>query len=384
MRYVAFLAVVLASAIGLSPGHLRAAERVPAIDLVLCLDTSNSMDGLLDAAKRNLWSVVNDLAKAKPTPELRVALYSYGHNGYAPESGFVRRDLELTNDLDEAYRKLNEIRVSQIPGGQEYVARVAKSALAGLKWSTDRDALKILFVCGNEAVDQDPQVTLESVSQTAKQQGVILNAIFCGPGNAVEATGWRAFAEQSAGKFANIDQNKLDIPAAVKTPFDDEINALGVKINGTYLAYGAMGGGGAANQSVQDSNALRAAPGVLAERSLTKAGALYKNSAWDLIDRVREDKAFDVTKLKPEELPEELRKLKPDERGEYVKKKALEREGIRKQIAELGEKRAKFIAAEREKAPKSAPKSAGDQAFDEAIRSVLKTQAEGKRIKIEK
>jgi len=77
-----------AAALVLAPaaGALRAAEEAkPApkdIDVVICLDVSNSMDGLIASAKVKLWDVVNDLAKIKPTPRLRVGLYSYGNDGY--------------------------------------------------------------------------------------------------------------------------------------------------------------------------------------------------------------------------------------------------------------------------------------------------------------
>ncbi|MCZ6812315.1 MAG: hypothetical protein O7D97_09960, partial [Planctomycetota bacterium] len=42
------------------------------VDLVICLDTSGSMQGLIESAKQKLWGIVNDLALAEPTPELRV------------------------------------------------------------------------------------------------------------------------------------------------------------------------------------------------------------------------------------------------------------------------------------------------------------------------
>ena len=58
------------------------AEKPKAIDLVVCLDVSGSMNGLIDSAKIKLWDVVNELAKVKPTPNLRVALYSYGSPQY--------------------------------------------------------------------------------------------------------------------------------------------------------------------------------------------------------------------------------------------------------------------------------------------------------------
>jgi len=61
------------------------------IDLAICLDTSNSMDGLIESAKQKLWAIVNELAGARPKPILRVALYQYGNTGLTPESGWVQQ-----------------------------------------------------------------------------------------------------------------------------------------------------------------------------------------------------------------------------------------------------------------------------------------------------
>src|SRR5262245_55902717 len=69
------------------PEEKRVAERP--VDVVIALDTSNSMDNLIDAARRKLWDIVNELAKAKPTPKLRVALISYGNTDYSAEKGWV-------------------------------------------------------------------------------------------------------------------------------------------------------------------------------------------------------------------------------------------------------------------------------------------------------
>ena len=43
-------------------------------------------------------------------------------------------------------------------------------------------------------------------------------------------------------------------------------------------------------------------------RAVSKGGALYRNSSWDLVDRLKEDPKFDVKKLKDEELSDELAK----------------------------------------------------------------------------
>jgi hypothetical protein len=370
----------LAFAIALIPASLVAAPpatKSQPVDVMLCLDTSGSMDGLIDSAKRRLWTVVNDLAKVEPTPSLRVALYSYGNNTYDAARGWVRREVDLTTDLDEVYKRINALKTAA-PGSEEYPARVSKYALNELKWADDKDALRILFVCGNEPAGQDKEVSLDSVAQLAKSKGVIVNTIYCGASTHADAAGWSAFATLCGGKYANIDQEKARAEVAIKTPFDEEIEKLGVKINETYVWYGAKGAAGRENQLAQDGNAKRAAGGVAADRSATKATALYRNAECDLIDRMQTDKTFDLKKIKDEELPDELRKLRPDEREPYLKKKAADREEIQKKIARLASQRALFIEESRAKQPKSP----GDRALDEALRGILRDQAKSKGMNV--
>ena len=149
-----------------------------AIDLVLCLDVSSSMNGLIDSAKIKLWDIVNEMARLKPTPNLRVALYSYGHSTYDAAKGWVKKDLDLTTDLDDVYKALNALTIN---GGEEYVVRVTRDALQDQKWTTEAGALKLVFVCGNEPANQDKQVSLDDVAARAKKDGVIINAIYCWP-----------------------------------------------------------------------------------------------------------------------------------------------------------------------------------------------------------
>lgn len=371
----------LAFAVALIPASLLAAPpatKSQSVDVVLCLDTSGSMDGLIDSAKRRLWTVVNDLAKVEPTPSLRVALYSYGNNTYDAARGWVRREVELTTDLDEVYKRINALRTAA-PGSEEYPARVSRYALNELKWSEEKDALRILFVCGNEPVGQDKEVSLDSIAELAKSKGVIVNTIYCGASSHVDAAGWSAFATSCAGKYANIDQDKAKAEVVIKTPFDEEIEKLGTKINETYLWYGAKGGAGRTNQLAQDANAKRTADSAAAERSVAKATGLYRNAECDLIDRMQTDKTFDIKKLKEEELPDELRKLKPDEREAYLQKKATDRAEIQKKVARLASQRALFIEESRAKQPKSP----GDRALDEALRSILRDQAKSKGLKVQ-
>lgn len=343
------------------------------IDVVICLDVSSSMNGLINSAKMKLWDIVNDLAKVKPTPQLRVGLYSYGHSSYDAKAGWVRKEADLTNDLDLIYQKLNALTIN---GGEEYVARVCRDAIEQQKWAEDQNALKVIFVCGNEPASQDKEVTLKNVAEKAVAKGVVINAIFCGSPEHPDARDWKEFAPWAKGQFAAIDQTKGTV--VIQTPMDKELAELSGKLNTTYVAYGKAGKDMAANQLRQDANAAGIAGGAAAApRAMAKAGALYRNDAWDLVDRMNNDKNFDVKKLKDEELPEEMRKMTPAQREQHVKKKAAEREALRKKIGELAAKRQQYINEQTKKNPSQA-----DKAFDAALRGALRRQAADKGIKV--
>jgi hypothetical protein len=342
------------------------------IDVVICLDVSNSMDGLIASAKVKLWDIVNELARAKPTPTLRVGLYSYGNDNYPANIGWIRKDLDLTNDLDALYQKLNALTTQ---GGTEYVTRVCRDAIQQQKWADGKDALKIIFVCGNEPASQDPVVKLAEAATLAKNKGVIINPIYCGGADDADALDWRQFAALCGGRFANINQDGGAV--AIATPQDKELAELSEKLNTTYVMYGKDAPARAANQAAQDANAAKLGASVAAARAGSKASGVYQNEAWDLVDRLKKDPKLDIKKIPENELCEELRKLSADKREAYVKEKATEREALQKKIGDLNMKRQAYIETERKKSGGKA-----DKLFDEAVKGALREQAKTKGIEI--
>jgi hypothetical protein len=358
------------------PAHAQqAAAKV--VQVALCLDTSSSMDGLIDSAKRKLWDVVNDLAKAKPAPDLHVALYSYGNNAYDPKTGWVRQELDLTTDLDRVAEKLSALRATTIRGGDEYVARVCREAVERLRWSDDARTLKVIFVCGNESAEQDPTLKLKAVAESAVRKGILINSIYCGSPLDGDAPAWREFARLGEGRFVAIDQNRAIV--AIATPHDKELAELSGKLNNTYCFAGKDGKALAENQQKQDDNALHLGTATAASRATSKAGGLYRFGGQDLVERLRQDPKFDVKKIAAEELPPELRKMKPEEREKHLRKLAAERATIQKRITELADKRDAYIREEMKKKP-----DAAQRAFDEAVRGTLRDQAKAKGIDIPK
>ncbi|HZN39072.1 MAG TPA: VWA domain-containing protein [Planctomycetota bacterium] len=336
------------------------------VDLAICLDISGSMNGLLNAARQNLWAVVNDLAKLQPAPTLRVALLTYGCSAYDPEKGWVRVETAFTTDLDAVSQKLFALSTN---GGEEYVARVMQAALTELSWSSDPKALKLMFVAGNEPASQDPKVDGPSQSRAAIGQGIVVNTIYCGNPAHEEAAGWRAVATLADGKFAAIEQ---DNGFVVSTPFDTQLAELSAAMNTTYVPYGSQAVVWAQNQVAQDSNAAGLNSAAAATRCQTKASTLYCNSHWDLVDACNEP-TFKLENVKKEDLPEALRKLSTDELRAHVAAQKKKRDEIKQQVEALGKQRDAHVQHELQRAGE-----AGSKLFEQAVLESVRQQAEAR------
>ena len=335
------------------------------IDLAICLDTSNSMDGLIDAARRKIWTIVNDLALAKPEPQLRVALLAYGGHSYPQDAGFVRVAAALTPDLDLISRELFALSAG---GSVEYVGRVVDRATRELQWSPEPGALKLIIVAGNESADQDRLRPYRDVCRSAIARDIMVNAIYCGPETDAIAPGWREIAKLADGQFASIDKDNGTV--AIASPYDAELARLSGEINTTYLYYGEGGRGAWLNQTVQDRNAADLNSDAQASRAQLKSGKLYHNSHWDLVDAIKEEK-FDLAEVNAAHLPEVMRPMTLEQRKQHIDAMRKKRSGIQAQIAKLSESRSKFV----EKAMLEHDET---KALDFAIRKALREQAQSR------
>ena len=334
------------------------------IDLALCLDTSGSMSGLIDSAKEKLWAIVNELGRADPTPSLRVGLLTYGNDGHQPEDGWVRLDVPFTTDLDAISEQLFALTTN---GGTEYVGRVVDYATSQLQWSTSETALKIVVVAGNESADQDKERPFRQICREAEADGFHVNSIYCGNAEDTIAPGWRDVAVLGAGYFATIDKDNGML--AVASPFDADLARLNEALNATYIPFGAAGKAGARNQWAQDSNSLTRNTMALADRTVAKAGKLYRCS-WDLVDAC-DASEVDLETLEAAELPESMHDMDAAARNAFVAGKRAERQAIQKQIEVLSTQRTQHIA--RVVAEKSLDDS---QAFDKVLRDAVRSQAQ--------
>lgn len=345
----------------------RQATQPKQIDVVIALDVSGSMDGLIDSAKQRLWDIVNELGRAQPQPELRMAILSYGNPEYGAQSGYVRVDLPFTSDLDAVNKTLFEFTTN---GGDEYVARVVHTALNELTWSSEPGALKVLFVAGNEAANQDPHFPLHVATAAAAKRGIVVNTIYCGNETDQYAAGWQQVARSTNGMYASIDQNAAAV-ANISTPMDQELAALNKDLNDTYVAFGTAGMASRANQLEQDKSVADMSAPAMASRATAKAGAFYKNDSWDLVDAVTSGKSLD--EIAKNDLPEEMQAMESEERLAYVEQKTEKRREVQERIQALASERREFIQDERARLA-----DGNEKGLDEVIQEGLQALAEEK------
>jgi hypothetical protein len=327
------------------PTVITAEAKKPTVDentkiqVALLLDTSNSMDGLIEQAKSRLWNIVNTLTTLKyagKTPTIEISLYEYGNDGLSSASNYIRQVTALTNDLDLISEKLFSLKTN---GGSEYCGAVIQDATKQLQWGKDASNMKLIYISGNEGFDQGGINYKEAISDALKNN-IYVNTIFCG--TQVEGINqlWKDGADVGKGKYFNIDSNQ--VIQYIATPYDDQISKCNDKINATYIGYGSEGDFKKMNQKVQDQNAESVSYANKAERVVSKSKSVYKNDSWDLVDKVKEDKDA-LLKLKKEELPKEFQNKSKEEIKVIVEQKSKEREAVQKEITQLAKKRQEFI-----------------------------------------
>ncbi len=313
---------------------VRHHEEGPLIQVALLLDDSGSMEGLINQARAQLWELVGLLGRTTRDgrkARVEVALYHYGDL-----PALAAPVVPLTGDLDLVSERLFTLNSG---GGTEACGQVIHQALNQLSWRRSANTLRLIVIAGNEPFTQGP-IAWRSAVSAAREAGVIVHAIHCGARRDGVSGEWEAAAIAGGGTFTCIDQ---DARATLTTPQDDALGKLNLQLNATYLAYGAHGEVAYARQAMQDSNA--AGNGSLASRAAAKSSEAYRNSAWDVVDAVKDGK-LSLATAPAADLPAELRDKSVAEREALVAAKAKERSAIQRQIATLNQERTAWLATQ--------------------------------------
>jgi Mg-chelatase subunit ChlD len=342
----------------------------PRIEVVFVLDTTGSMSGLIEGAKRKIWSIANQMASGQPRPEIRMGLIGYRDRGDA----YVTRIRDLSPDVDGLYGELQQLSAGGGGDTPESVNQALHEAVTHMSWTPGQDVYKVVFLVGDAPPHMDYQDDVpyaESV-RLARRRGIVVNTVQCGR-MANTTTVWQSIAVAGSGRFVAIRQDGGMV--AIATPMDDDLARLNRDLADTVIAYGA-----ADERAEIDDKRRRAleAPAPAAASRLAfmeKMGGRVNSGRADLVDAVKDGLA-DASSLDEEALPEEMRPMEPGEREAYVARKLEARTVIQRQIAKLSKKRDEYVVAEQDRLAEAGE---GD-GFDQQVLEAIRTQAAAKGI----
>ena len=347
----------------------------PKIQLAILLDTSGSMDGLINQTRNQLWQVVNEFTSAKRhgvTPILEVALFEYGNDGNAQDTGFVRMLNNFTRELDKVSEGLFSLTTN---GGSEFCGFAIKTAVKSLNWSRSDNDIKTIFIAGNEPFTQGPVNYLDALN-LAKKKGIAVNTIHAGNHQVGIETGWEKGAIWANGNYMSIDANRRTVH--IISPQDERIAELNQELNKTYVPYGKMGELKSRRQTEQDQVNQSISAGLLAKRARTKSSSYYNNSKWDLVDAMKDGEVSEDELVAMEEkiLPNEMKKMNIKEKKAYIKAKTAKRKTIKKEIVALSKSRDAYVASQRKENVQAAP------SISDALTKAIKKQAREKEFEL--
>jgi Mg-chelatase subunit ChlD len=331
----------------------------PKVEVVFCLDTTGSMGGLIEGAKAKIWSISNQIASGKPTPDLRIGLVAYRDKNDA----YVTQVHDLTADLDAVHAKL---KTFQAQGGGDTPEHVKQALLDGvhkIKWSEDKKALRIIFLVGDAPPHEDykDDVQYRTTCQEACKKGIIINTIQCGNDSERMRT-WKDIAAKAEGSYVGIQQDGGVV--AVATPFDKRLAEINDELAKSTLVFGDR------RKQAESKDKAEAATKLPDAAKADRAGFAGKDgkaATYDLLDALKR-KEVELETLKAEELPEQLRKLDEKGRKEYLEKLDATRKRLSSEAVELDKKRQAHIAEE-------IKKKGGKNAFDNQVLEMLRKQA---------
>ena len=373
MKFIApaLAATLLFSSLSFTtPAKAPVKKVAPKIQVAILLDVSNSMDGLIEQAKAQLWSMVNTLGRAqctdKTVPSVELALYEYGRTSNDAAKGFVKQLCSFTNDLDSVSKLLFSLTTN---GGDEYCGQVIYTSIDELKWDASSDSYKVIFIAGNEDFLQG-KLHYTKACDKAKDKGIVVNTIYCGDYQRGIAEHWQLVGECGNGSFTNINQDAKE--QYIPTPYDSTLMVLNSRLNGTYIGYGSKGADNISRQQQVDQLNFSAGAATGMKRVNAKAQSnVYDNGSWDLVDAVRADSTY-FTKVDKKTLPDSLKNKTAAQLKVIVEQKQAERDAIQKQIITTNSNRDKYIATEKARLAATGNAETLETAVDKTIREQVK------------
>jgi hypothetical protein len=330
------------------------------VDVVFAVDTTGSMGGLLDGAKRTVWSIAKHIQSTDSNASLRIGLVAYRDIG----DDYVTKDFALTTDLDAVFAELSSYQAAGGGDTPENVDAALDVTLHKMQWRPG--AKKLVFLVGDAPPSSRGEVpTFDVLAREAGANNIIINTIRAGH-DGETAAAFQQIASLGNGEFSSIQQDGG--VQTIATPYDAKLAELSSRIDSTMIIAGDEGV--RREYKAKMAAVAEAAPAAAADRAAYYAGARggkgASRSKDDLVDGVATG-SMSIDTVAEGDLPDEYRGMDKAQLKAEIEKRATERQAAQKEIAELAKKRDEFLANE----AKNAGAVGG---FDVKVKQALETQ----------
>lgn len=303
------------------------------IDVVFAIDTTASMGGLIEGAKRTVWSIASHI-KSNQKVDVHVGLVAYRDIG----DDYTTRDFALTGDLDAMFAELSGYRAAGGGDIPEDVAAGLNDAIYKMQWR--KGATKMIFVVGDAPpIARGDVPTYDVLAKAAADEHIIVNTIRCGF-DAETATTWKQIADLGHGEFSTIQQDGG--VQSIATPYDDKLAALSTRIDSNTVILGAARRH-AYNAKMEVAAAAPAATKADRAGYFAKGGAGRGAPADDAVARVATGGEGAADGIVQGDLPTDLQVMSKDDLKKELARRADERKAAEKEIGELSKKREEFL-----------------------------------------
>ena len=198
--------------------------RRPLIQVVLILDTSPMMSGVIEQARADLYSVVNELlfhTKDGRTPVVQMAVLTAA-------DGSVRVLSPFTTYFDGLFSQLEQVRTGH---GSTRTDKVLITALQRLEWSPFFEDTKAIVYVGQGPVQRTKEGFLQR-GILAAEKGILIHTFYAGAYKIGIQNGWAELAYASGGQYATIDRGYR--PDRTHTSVDNDLLSLKDDLIDTY------------------------------------------------------------------------------------------------------------------------------------------------------
>jgi hypothetical protein len=325
------------------------------IDVVFAVDTTGSMGGLLEGAKRTVWSIASHIKDIDQQADLHVGLVAYRDLG----DEYVTKDFALTGDLDAMFAELSSYYAAGGGDTPEDVDAALYDAVHKLQW---RDgAKKMIFLVGDAPPASRGDVPrFEVTAKVAAEQQIVINTIRCG-GDTDTAQAWQQISMIGHGEFSTIREDGG--VQQIATPYDDKLAEVGRKMDETTIVYGDSG----VRHAYEGKMAVAAAAPAAAKAD--RAGYMAKGGApaaapEDIVGAVATGSAT-VDTIDTTKLPAEYQGKSKAELAKDLAEKAADRAKAQKEMGELSKQRDEYLKTHG---------AGGADGFDTAVKTTLEKE----------